>query len=367
MTILPYLRFVQEGTNYQIGYARGCFLREDEHYRAWIDQSIKDTPPMTDEELSARSSMLKKHCPNLWEELIGFADGYGVAPKDLVYLRMFARPRAGACSQVAVLPEKSANGHLLIARNYEYSLDDEMIFSITRTPGAYRHAGFSIFQAGRSDGMNEKGLCVSMTGCEVVSSPERNEGLFFPAPIRTLLDTCATVEEALHRLAPMPISSHFQLMLADTGGDAAIVEFAHINGEPVRAIRRAENGYLASYNHYQASEIAGILSEKRFFSYARQVAVDTFMAAHEKVSLEDLMMLLEAPVPSGLSCRAYSEFFGTLRSMLFDATDKRLFCSMGFPRAESWFEVNLDEDPCIERIYVPFEDEPAPEMFWHLV
>ncbi|MGI6705800.1 MAG: hypothetical protein ACOX6S_05920 [Clostridia bacterium] len=61
---------------------------------------------------------------------------------------MFARPRAGACSQVAVLPEKSANGHLLIARNYEYSLDDEMIFSITRTPGAYRHAGFFYLSSG---------------------------------------------------------------------------------------------------------------------------------------------------------------------------------------------------------------------------
>jgi predicted choloylglycine hydrolase len=362
MPELRYMRCVQEGTNQEIGYARGRFLREDKAFLEGINEYVKGTPPMAEEERAAREAMLEVHCPGLWEELLGLADGLGVAPGDNLFLRLLAMPRAGACSQVAVMPEKSATGHLLVARSYEYNLDDEMVYCVTRVPGAYRHAGFSLFHAGRFDGMNEKGLCVTMSSCEVVKSSEGNAGLIFAAPIRTLLDRCATVDEALERLAPMPIRDHVQMMLADARG-AAVVEF----GPNVRAIRRPKNGYLAAFNHYQSPEIASVLPEKRYFSSARQEAVDAFMSAHEKVTLDDLKALLTAEVPSGLSCRAYSEGFGTLHASLFEAAEKRLFCCMGSPRANPWFEADLDEAPKMERVSVPYENEPAPESFWRAV
>lgn len=356
MPELSYMRCAQEGTNREIGFARGRFLREDAKFLQGIDEYVKETPPMTEAELAARESMLEANCPGLWEELLGLADGLGVAPKDLVFLRLLAQPRGGACSQVAVLPERSQNGHLLVARSYEYSLDDEMVYSVTRVPGAYRHAGFSLFQAGRFDGMNEKGLCVTMSSCEVVKSSEGKAGLNFAAPIRTLLDTCATVEEALSRLAPIPVRGHFQMMLADAD-KAAVVEF----GPDIRAVRRPENGYLTAFNHYQSPEITSILPEKRFFSSARQDAVDAFLAVHEKVSLDDLQGLLTAGVPAGLSCRAYSDGFGTLHSMLCDLADRRLICRMG---TDAWFEADLSEPPKMERVAIPYEDAPAPASFW---
>ena len=359
MPNLGYMKCVQEGTGWEIGYARGRFLMEDAAFRGEIEKYVRETSSMTEGELAARAELLEKNCPGVWEELSGLAEGIGVNMGDNLFLRLIAMPRAGACSQIAVMPDKSQNGHLLAARSYEYSLDDEMIYCVTRVPGAYRHAGFSLFQAGRFDGMNEKGLAVTMSSCEVVKSSEGEAGLNFAAPIRTLLDRCATVDEALERLAPMPVRGNFQMMLAD-GDRAAVVEF----GPGVRAIRRPVNGYLAAFNHYRSPEITSILPEKRYFSSARQDAVDAFMAAHDKVSLDDLKALLTANVPRGLSCRAYSDGFGTLHSMLFDLTDRRLFCAMGAPGA--WFEADLDEAPQMARVDVPYENEPAPGSFWHV-
>lgn len=361
MPDLRYIKCVQEGTNREIGFARGRFLREDAAFLSEIEKYVRETPAMTEGELVARAEMLKRGCPGLWEELTGLAEGLGVEMCDNLFLRLIALPRAGACSQIAVMPEKTQNGHLLAARSYEYSLDDEMIYCVTRVPGAYRHAGFSLFQAGRFDGMNEKGLCVTMSSCEVVKSSEGETGLNFAAPIRALLDRCATVDEALERLEPMPVRGHFQMMLA--GGDqAAVVEF----GPGIRAIRHPERGYLAAFNHYRSPEVASVLPEKRFFSSARQDVVDAFIAAHEKVSLDDLKALLTAGVPRGLSCRAYSDGFGTLHSMLFDLTDRRLFCAMGAPNADAWFEADLDEAPQMARMDVPYENKPAPESFWRV-
>ncbi len=358
MPELTFMRCVQEGTNREIGFARGRFLREDRAFLDGIHKYIGETPPMTDGEMTAREEMLEA-CPGLWEEYLGLSDGLGIAPNENLFLWMVAAPRAGACSQIAVMPEKSANGHLLVARSYEYSLDDEMIYSVARVPGAYRHAGFSLFQAGRFDGLNEKGLAVTMSSCEVVKSSEGDAGLNFAAPIRTLLDRCANVDEALRRLAPMSVRGNFQMMLADAG-EAAVVEF----GPGIRAVRRPQNGYLAAFNHYQSREISALLPERRFFSSARQAAVEAFMAARERVSADDLKSLLTEAVPRGLSCAAYSNGFGTLHSMLFDLTECRLFCAMGAPRADAWFEADLNEAPKMERVPVAYEDVPAPDSFW---
>jgi hypothetical protein len=53
--------------------------------------------------------------------------------------------------------------------------------------------------------------------------------------------------------------------------------------------------------------------------------------------------------------------------MLFDAAEKKLFCCMGSPCANPWFEADLDEAPGMERVSVPYENEPAPASFWRAV
>ena len=88
------------------------------------------------------------------------------------------------------------------------------------------------------------------------------------------------------------------------------------------------------------------------------------MARGDKVAPNDLKELLVTPMPNGLNCHAYEEGFGTLHAMLFDATEKRLECSIGSPRMNAWFEADLDAAPRMERVKVPYENEPIDPKYW---
>ncbi|KOX15407.1 C45 family autoproteolytic acyltransferase/hydolase [Nocardiopsis sp. NRRL B-16309] len=82
---------------------------------------------------------------------------------------------------------------------------------------------------GLLDGMNDAGLAVSLTfGGRFVHGP----GFAVPLVLRYLLETCATVAEALGRLRTIPVSTAQNLTLADshravtvyTGPDIALTE-----------------------------------------------------------------------------------------------------------------------------------------------
>ncbi|WP_349948672.1 hypothetical protein ABFV83_09735 [Lacrimispora sp. BS-2] len=45
---------------------------------------------------------------------------------------------------------------------------------------------------------------------------------------------------------------------------------------------------------------------------------------------------LSTPYPDGLCCHYYDEFFGTLRSMIFDVTEKNIEITFGSPKINKW-------------------------------
>ena len=55
-----------------------------------------------------------------------------------------------------------------------------------------------------------------------------------------------------------------------------------------------------------------------------------------RISKNDIKNLLSASYPEGLCCHYYKEFFGTLRSMIFDVTDKTIEMTFGSPQANEW-------------------------------
>lgn len=40
--------------------------------------------------------------------------------------------------------------------------------------------------------------------------------------------------------------------------------------------------------------------------------------------------------PNGLCCHYYNEFFGTLRSMIFDVTEQTIEMTFGSPQTNNW-------------------------------
>ncbi|WP_242975156.1 C45 family autoproteolytic acyltransferase/hydolase [Anaerovirgula multivorans] len=155
--------------------------------------------------------LFDEFCPGINEEIAGFADELNIPTIQVLYYAMsYLRP---GCSQMTVLPSKTKNGHTLLGRNYDF--DDkmeEMTFSTTRIKGKYARIGSSIMQFGRGDGMNEHGLAVSQTSAglpvgnfEFAVKPAI-VGLQFWAVIRSVLENCKDVDEAIQWTKQMPIA-----------------------------------------------------------------------------------------------------------------------------------------------------------------
>ncbi|MDD3243549.1 MAG: C45 family autoproteolytic acyltransferase/hydrolase [Eubacteriales bacterium] len=361
---MMFWKIAEEGTVRQIGQGRGRLLARSGMAGFFTARELR-LPP---EEYERRRALFEKWCPGIPEELDGMAGEMGVLPGQLAQyaLTYGGKPAAhGACSQLAVLPERSADGHLYLARSYEYDTQDETVLCATRAAGRYAHVGFSLFQSGRFDGMNEKGLCVTIGTCAFLApAADAPEGFDFMLVVRALLDGCANVKEALDYLDTVPLCTSTNFMLADASGQCVAVETLATAQGTLRARRRAAQGWLLEVNHYQAPELAALVPQKPHFSTVRVDAVQTFFDRHDKVSADDLKGLLATRVPNGLCSHAYSGKFGTLHSMLFDVTASRLEVCLGAPDEGQWMQVDWNAPVDASCVQIPITDEVVPENFW---
>lgn len=363
MPELHFITLVQEGSHYDVGAERGRIVRGIPSLRGFFTQTPPGAQPLEREDARARLRLMERWCPGMEEELTGFADALGLPPEGLIQLRLGAEPPRG-CTLIAVDPRRSADGHTLAARSYEFSPEDELCLSVTRVPGRYAHMGFSLFQTGRFDGINERGLCAAMATCECVRpSAGESAGLAFWVALRRVLDSCATTAEALALLGEMPLSGNTCYLLADRGGDCAVLETLADGGRTSKAVRRGD-GALFAVNHYLAPEHTALLPQRRYFSAVRQQTLERRFAAPEKIGLEELRALLGRRLPDGLCCHAYSDWFGTLRAMLFDVTAGTMEVCFGPTDCGHWFPVDLHAAPEVTFTTVSCEDEQMPASFW---
>jgi len=115
------------------------------------------------------------------------------------------------------------------------------------------------------DGINEKGLCTSIMALPRQASqqdtPKHDVGTTII--MRLWLDRCATVQEALDLLETVDVrhdaavGSGYHYMVADEGGDCAVVEFDKEDGWKTMIVRKADGAkHMLVTNH--------LLSEKYY-------------------------------------------------------------------------------------------------------
>ena len=108
------------------------------------------------------------------------------------------------------------------------------------------------------DGINEKGLCTSIMALPRQASqqdtPKHDVGTTII--MRLWLDRCATVQEALELLETVDVrhdasvGSGYHYMVADAGGDCAVVEFDKEDGWKTMIVRKAEGAnHMMVTNH----------------------------------------------------------------------------------------------------------------------
>ncbi len=352
------------GTSYNIGKMQGEILKKQPEALKFFTTPNENFGTLSTGEFNDILKLNEEFCPGINDEICGLADSLQVPIENIIYYAA-TYPRTGHCSHFVTLPQITANGHIYVGRSYEWTWDDELRLCKTKVPGKAAHIGFSLFLFGRFDGMNEYGLCVTMSAAVPGSAPKEN-GVKFWAIIRSILDNCKTVNDAIYLMKNVPVSFNFNIIVTDRNGEAVLGEIA-CSKKSFRHIGIAsKDKYLCSTNHYTIADMLEFDKNRMWQSAARYNAIQTRISdAIPKVTKDTLKEILSSPVPGGVCCHFYREGLGTLWSMVFDLTDLTVDICFGSPLYNEWNEFSFDT--CIENkeFTAKFPDSPVQNpMFW---
>jgi hypothetical protein len=167
----------------------------------------------------ARWRALEQAVPERWrEEIRATAAAAGVAEGSLIAANVLTD------TQCSALVSPPLDGRpLMVARNMDFfpaaALGPGTVVMALRPAG--RHAFVNVGWpglAGVVSGMNDAGL----TACVLLNHQGRARGDGMPVlfALRTLLEDCASLDQALAVLADTPVASPHYILLADTGASA---------------------------------------------------------------------------------------------------------------------------------------------------
>ncbi len=234
---------------------------------------------------------LAEHMPELvptWEQLTAMIPGDRDAAAALALWN--PPPFLTGCSQAAVL-----NGGPALIRNYDwdYRLFDGVVAKTAYT--GRRVLGMLDCLWGLLDGVNDAGLAVSLT---FGGRPQVGHGFGIPIVIRYVLETCATVGEAMQVLSRVPVHMSYNVTALDRSGDRATVYLAP--DRPARVTSRA-----VTTNHQGSVEWEPYATAIR--SVERAERLEQLLAAGA-----DAADITAACLRAPLYATRFSEGFGTL-------------------------------------------------------
>jgi predicted choloylglycine hydrolase len=367
---------VLEGTPYEVGRLQGERLRDDPQRRSFLTPTLPFLERYSEREAQRELAFFDEYCPGIGDEVQGAADVLGVSVADIAFLGgtpKEATPgdgttKSGACSHFAVLSSATSNGHVLVGQNEDSGLGDlDLRLCTTRVQGMAAHVGFSDMVMGRVQGLNEHGLCVTTSWGAPMVWPE-GKGLPYFAVVRTLLDRGRDVDHALEVLAGLPIAWCTNFIFSDRTGRAALVE---VSGEH-RAVQRIgpgqkEGPYLCATNHYTLPGMKPYDVSRRRESVARHRTITARLQdAVPRIDKETVRSILSEPAPEGVCLHHYSSGLGTLWSMVFDVTERRVKICFGAPSSgqNAWRTFGLGDAAGQTTYAAHLPDAPAPEGFW---
>ncbi|GGK50025.1 C45 family autoproteolytic acyltransferase/hydolase [Salinarimonas ramus] len=205
-------------------------------YRAWMGDAAFDPP------LATRRAALARHMPELvalHDHLCGLL---GDDPAAHAFLTGWAPPPVITGCSVAISPEEEP----VMIRNYDFTSDFyEGTLHHGRWSGGPSVIASSEALIGALDGMNDAGLAAALT---YGGRPVHGEGFGNPWLVRYVLETCATVKEALAALTRIPSVMATNIVVLDRGGAHAVAMLAP-DREPVVLDRPVVTNHQVAPEH----------------------------------------------------------------------------------------------------------------------
>ena len=266
-------------------------------YRSWYLQEGDAARPS----YVACRDALARHMPELvpvYERVVELGGGGDLAARFLSLYR--PPPFIVGCSQGAW-----TRGEPLLVRNYDYPAERlEGVVALTQW-GERRVIGMSDCLWGLLDGVNDRGLAVSLT---FGGRPEVGDGFAIPLVVRYVLETCDDVPAARAALARIRVHAPQNLTLLDRSG-AYLTAYVGPGREP-RFIDAA-----ATANHQGAVEWEEYARAVRSEERERTVA-ELLAAGRER--FEDAF--LEPPLHSS----DHAHGFGTIYTAAYEPAGGRV-------------------------------------------
>ena len=344
-----YLHIVLDGSAYEGGKQIAEVINQNPNAKRFFSSATLDVKKASFADFESLKANCEECCPGITEEIQGFADGLGTSPDRVPFWNGAYPYSLGMnCSQVAVLSSATKDHRIYAARTYEWThREEDLALFTTREKGKHKHIGFSCALFGRYEGLNEHGLVVSTTGGGIFGVPFKQRGPMNWLVVRSLLDQCVSVDDALKRLESMQMCGYFSLILADKHDHAALFEFADGHRTVKRITKNDPEPYVFSVNHFRQSGTqefnklnCGIIRHSRI---RESIITKWYEANAQKISKQDIQSLFATEHPTGLCNHFYNEYFGTLWSMIFDVAQNSVDVCFSTPTHNEYRSFGLND------------------------
>lgn len=314
------------------------------------------------------SSQMESFIPGITEEMKGFADSLGIPLESLVFYTCTYLPK-GRCSQFALLPSRTEGGKTLVGRSYEFGVETEDLRLCTmQVDKKFAFIGSSLIYFGFTEGMNEHGLVISQTagglpvGHESGMRAPIDDGFQFWFVIRAVLERCKTVDEAIRLINEIPMCGNPILLVTDKSGEAALIEVFGSHKAVKKIDAQSAEQMISSTNHFTLPEMTQYRDPIWVNSQTRLDTIQTRLGNRQKVTKQDIKALLSDEYPNGLACHYYEEWFGTLRSMIFDPQAGEIEMCFGSPVGGTWHRIDFSTPTGSHPIQLPLNKMPPDFM-----
>jgi isopenicillin-N N-acyltransferase-like protein len=300
--------------------------------------------------------MTHERLPRIGQLLDGVAEGSGAAVEEIYALNARTELLYGVtapceCTVLGVLPERSADGHTLIAQNWDWHPAQQPYTLLLATRDERGHAVATLAEAGMlaKAGLNSAGVGVgvNMLGCDRDGQPG---GVPYHVLLRAVLET-DTLGLALRAAIGTPRSASINMLLGqghDGPGGGELLDLELVPGDV--GVLHPVDGLLAHANHLEtALPVQDTLKGLGGSSYFRSARARRLLAAYPKIGLDELAAVLtdHAGYPQAI-CRHVDdrdpedELSASLYSVVLDPEGRRLAVAGGPPCGGEFRWVELD-------------------------
>ncbi len=305
------------GSHYEFGLKQGELLKNsvilENRRKQW-----KSKRPRFEINVDETKQAYSKFAPNIWDELTGLQESLALPLEEI--LRDFGGYRIdtmpSGCSIVT--------GSNFMVRNYDFHPQTyEGRFCLFQpTSDGYATIGPTSRITGRMDGMNEKGLAM---GYNFTHRKKPGDGFVCYLIGRIILETCATVEEAVTLLKEIPHRGSFSYVVTDTSGETRIIE-ASPRSVDVRIDQVCTNHF-----EIQSHENRNYLKD----SYDRLAAIQT-----QKSETREAMRAFRLfnDTDKGVFSTLYKSWAGTIHTSLYLPKEKKVGFAIGGNQQPLFFD-----------------------------